>query len=183
MKCLIGETWPGVCDILYANDHICIINVHNIPKLLNRDLNFNICTQWHILFRTSDLYISYSPQKTNNSRQIIGSSFLLWPLSTIKSVMFFCCCKYGLSLIKCQLNRGSIPREKTTEFWTYMSKYLVGRVFLSHSFSLKKVCPKMFRIGGSNIDVHTYKSIRKSQKLFLYILSKPYENCGVPDFI
>ena len=45
-------------------------------------------------------------------------------------------------------------KEKPTKFWT-MSKLQVGRVFLSHTFSKKKVWSKTFEVGRSNMDVHT----------------------------
>ena len=66
-----------------------------------------------------------------------------------------------------------------------MSKLYVGRVFLSHTFFKKKVWTKFFRVGRSDIDVHTYKSMQNLKygdgrdlfsmvwKGFLYILSHP----------
>ena len=66
-----------------------------------------------------------------------------------------------------------------------MSKLQVGRVFLSHTFSEKKVLTKILRVGRSDIDVHTYKSMQNPKygdgrdlfpvawKGFLYILSHP----------
>ena len=79
-----------------------------------------------------------------------------------------------------------------------MSKLQVGRVFLSHTFAKKKVWTKMFRVGRSDIDVHTYKSIHNPKQgdgrdLFLvfwkglfYILIHLYKNPafnGGPDDI
>ena len=37
-----------------------------------------------------------------------------------------------------------------------MSKLYVGRVFLSNTFSKKKVWTKTFDVGSSDMDVHTY---------------------------
>ena len=66
-----------------------------------------------------------------------------------------------------------------------MSKLYVGRVFLSHTFAKKKVWTKSFRVGRSDMDVHTYKSKQNLKygdgrdlfpmalKIFLYILSPP----------
>ena len=66
-----------------------------------------------------------------------------------------------------------------------MSKLQVGRVFLSHDFAKKKVWTNFFRVGRSDIDVHTYKSMQNLKygdgrdlfpmalKGFLYILSPP----------
>ena len=44
-----------------------------------------------------------------------------------------------------------------------MSKLQVGRVYLSHTFAKKKVWTKSFRVGGSDMDVHTYKSMQNSK--------------------
>ena len=66
-----------------------------------------------------------------------------------------------------------------------MSELEVGRVFLSHTFAKKKVWTKIFRVGRSDFDVHTYKSMQNLEygdgrdlfpivwKGFLYILSHP----------
>ena len=66
-----------------------------------------------------------------------------------------------------------------------MSKLSVGRVFLSHTFVKKKVWTKIFMVGRSDIDVHTYKSMQNLEygdgrdffpmvwKGFLHILSHP----------
>ena len=80
-----------------------------------------------------------------------------------------------------------VPK-KTTNVWTYVqtvgNKY--GWVFLSHTFSeKKKVWTKNFRVGRSDIDNHTYKSMQNLKygdgrdlfpmalKGLLYILSPP----------
>ena len=44
-----------------------------------------------------------------------------------------------------------------------MSKLLVGRVLLIHTFSKKKVWTKIFRVGRSDIDVHTFESMQNSK--------------------
>ena len=56
---------------------------------------------------------------------------------------------------------------------------------MSHTFAKKKVWTKIFRVGRSDIDVHTYKSMQNLEcgdgrdlfpivwKGFLYILSHP----------
>jgi len=69
---------------------------------------------------------------------------------------------------------------------------------LSHTFAKKKVWTKIFRVGRSEIDVHTYKSMQNLKygdgrdlfplgwKRFLYILSHPLGDPsfkGVPDDI
>ena len=66
-----------------------------------------------------------------------------------------------------------------------MSQMWAGRVFLSHTFAKKKVWTKSFRVGRSDMDVHTYKSMQNLKygegrdifplvwKEFLYILSHP----------
>ena len=52
---------------------------------------------------------------------------------------------------------GKGPK-KTTKVWTYVQT--VGRKFLSHTFAKKKVWTKIYRVGRSDIDVHTYKSMQ-----------------------
>ena len=59
--------------------------------------------------------------------------------------------------IKVSLGKG--PKKKLRKFG-HMSKLWVGRVFLSHTFSKKKVWTYFFRVGRSNIDVHTYKNMQ-----------------------
>ena len=72
----------------------------------------------------------------------------------------------------------------------HMSKLQVGRVFLSHTFSKKKVWAKLLRVDRLDIDVHTYKSIQNPNngqgrdlflvvwKGFLYIPIKILHRCG-----
>ena len=83
----------------------------------------------------------------------------------------------------CEQNKGGVPKT-TTKVQTY--DQTVGRqgIFKPY-FCPKKVCSKMFRVGRSDIDDHTYKSIQNLKyddgrdlfpmrwKGFLYILSHP----------
>ena len=78
--------------------------------------------------------------------------------------------------------KGRVPRKKTTKVRTYVQT--VGRqgIFEPY-FCQKKVWTKIFRVGRSDFDVHTYKSMQNLEygdgrdlfpmvwKGFLYILS------------
>ena len=55
------------------------------------------------------------------------------------------------------LREGSKKQQRK---FGHMSKLKVGRVFFSHTFAKKKVWTKVFRVGRSDIDAHTYKSMQ-----------------------
>ena len=55
---------------------------------------------------------------------------------------------------------GSLQKKKKLRKFGHMSELQVGRVFLSHTFSKKKVWTKILRVGRSDIDVYTYKSMQ-----------------------
>ena len=65
-------------------------------------------------------------------------------------------------------SEGRVPKKKTTKVRT------VGRVFLTHTFAKKKVWTKIFRVGRSDFDVHTYKIMQNPKygygtELFLVV--------------